>query len=130
MHDHVFERNIADRNRKEVDTVVTAAESRFRDEILTAVDNMVIPRTEMSVKSITESLGHGPNSVVQNPNQNVFSGIMENILRMGASSRVDLKIDPDRNDDTRNVEKFEDGHFPALNFICVRQLHAHHSRIN
>ena len=33
---------------------------------------------------------------------------------MSASNRIDLKVDQDRNDETRNVGIFEDGEFLAL----------------
>ena len=46
---------------------------------------------------------------------------------MLASSRVDLKIDQDRIDDTRNIEMFEDGEFPALRLYYDRHAHTHHN---
>ena len=49
-------------------------ENRMRDAILTAMDKVVIPRAEMTVRSITGSSGHGPNSVVQNPARRDFTG--------------------------------------------------------
>ena len=41
-------------------------ENRMHDAILAVIDNVVIPRVEMAVKSITNSTGHGTNSEVQN----------------------------------------------------------------
>ena len=78
-------------------------ESRLHDAILTAMDSVVIPHFEMAVRSITESSGSGPSSVVQNPDRWDFGGNTENTRLMSASSRIDLKVDQDKNDDTRNV---------------------------
>ena len=75
---------------------------------------MVIPRVEKPVISIIWSSARGPNSVVQNHDQRDFSGNMENTLLMTASSRTDLSINQDGNDEIRNGENFEDGDFPAL----------------
>ena len=86
----------------------------MHDIILTAMDNVVIPRVEMTVRSITRSLGQGPSSVVQNPDQRDLTGNTVNTPLMSASIRLDLNADRDRGEDTRNVQNFEDGVFPAL----------------
>ena len=104
-----------------------AVNNRVHDVILTAMDNLVIPRVVLAVRSITGSSGHGPKSVVQYPDQENSSGNMENTPLMTASSRIDTNINKDKKDETRNVENFEDGHFPALRLKCDRQSHTHHS---
>ena len=86
----------------------------MHDAILTAIDNVRIPRVEMAVRSITESSGRGPSSMVQIPDQRDFTGNAASTPPMSASSFVDLNNDQDRNDQTRNVENLEDGNFPAL----------------
>ena len=103
--------------------------NRMNDATLTAMNNVVIPRVEMTVRSIIESSGQGPSSVVQNPDRRDFTGNTENTPLMSASSRLDLNVDQDRNDDTRYVENFEDGEFPALKPCYDRRAHAHHRRI-
>ena len=65
--------------------------------------------------------------MVQKLNQRDFSRNTENNPLMSASSRVDLNTDQDRNDETGNVENFEDGNFPSLRSSYDRQAHAHHS---
>ena len=40
---------------------------RMHDANLTTMDNVVIPRVETAVRSITVSSGQRPSSVVQNP---------------------------------------------------------------
>ena len=90
------------------------------------MDNVLIPRVEKAMRSLTESLGRGPNRMVQNADRRDFSGNTEKTPLMSASSRVDLNIDRDRNDDTCNVENFEDGDFPALKPTYDRQARLHH----
>ena len=102
----VIENNIDDKLRKLVDVAVLTVENRMHDAILTALDNVVFPRVEMAVKSITGSSGQGPSSVVQNPKQRDFTGNTENTSLMLAASQLNLNVDQDRDDWTRNVENF------------------------
>ena len=69
----------------------------MHDTILTAMDNVVIARVEMAMRSITGSSRHGPNSVVQNSDRGDFTGNTENTPLMSASSRLDLNIDQKKN---------------------------------
>ena len=85
-YDQFIETNIADKTRQEVDNDVTAVKNRIYDAILTAMDNVVIPRAEMAARSLTESSGRGPNGIVQNTAQRDFSGNTENTPLMSASS--------------------------------------------
>ena len=90
--------------KKEVESAVTAVENWVLNAVLTTMDNVVIRRVEMAVGSITGSYGGGPHSVVQNADHRDFCGNMENTPLMTASSRADLNIDRDGNDETRNVK--------------------------
>ena len=110
----VIENNIDDKIRKAVDNAVMTVGNRMHDAILSAMDIIVIPRVEMAVRSITGSSVQGPSSVVQNPDRRDFTGNTENTPLMLASSRLDLNVDQDTDDEIRNVENFEDGDFPAL----------------
>ena len=83
------------------------------------MDIVVIPRVEMAVRSITGSSGHRPNSTVLNPDRRDFIGDPDNTPLKLASSRLDLNIDQDRIDETRDDENFEDGDFPALSTIMT-----------
>ena len=91
-----------------------SVENRMHDALLTAIDNLVIPRVEITVRSITGSSGRGPSSVVQNPGRRDFIGNTGNTPLMSTSSRIDLNFDQDRNYETSNVENFQDGDFPAF----------------
>ena len=87
---------------------------RMQNTILTAMDKMVIPRVETNMRSITGSSAHGPNSEVLYPDRRDFLGIAGNTPFMSASSRQDLNINQDKNDETRHEENFEYGNFPLL----------------
>ena len=119
--------NIDDKIRKAVDNAARTVENRVRDAILSAMDNVVIPRGEMAVRTITGSTGHGLNSTIQNPDRRDFVGNRVSTLFKSASSRLDLNIDQDRKDETRDFEKFQDGNFPVLRTNFDRQSHAHHT---
>ena len=84
----------------------------------------------MAVKSVTDSLGRGPSSMVQNRDQRDFSGNTENTPLLSVSSRVDLNIDQERNDETRNIENFEIGGFLAFRRSYDRQTRAHHYNLS
>ena len=104
-------------------------ENRMHDAILTAIDNVVIPRVETAVKAITGSTGHGTNGEVQNSDRRDFIGNIRNTPLVSASSRLDLDAELNRNDESRNNVDFEDGDFPALKHNYDRREHAHHRKL-
>ena len=116
-----------DRIRDAVDSAVMAVENRMHDAILTAVNDVVIPRVEMAVISSTGSSRNGPNSIVHNPEWRNFTGNTENTPLKSASSRLDLKIDQDVIDENRDIYSSVDDHFPATRFNYDRRAHAHHT---
>ena len=65
--------------------------------------------------------------MVQNPEQRDFTGNTKNIPLMSASSRININVDQDRNDETRSFENFEDDDFPALRPKYDRNAHAYHN---
>ena len=90
------------------------------------MDKVVIPRVETAVKAITGSVGHGPNSSVQNPDRRDFTGKTEITPLRSASSRLDLNIEQDEIDDARDIYNTEDANFPATKLDYGRRAHAHH----
>ena len=60
----VIGNRIDDKIKKAVDSDVMAVENRMHDASFTAMNNMVIPRVEMAVRSIIGSSGQGPSSLV------------------------------------------------------------------
>ena len=121
--------NTDDRIRDVVDTAVIAVENFMHDAILTTMNDVVIARVNMAVKSITGSSGNGPNGKVQNPDRRDFTGNTENTLLRSASSWLKLNIEQDEIDETRDIDNSEDGDFPSTRLNYDRRAHAHHSRI-
>ena len=74
----VIENNIEDKITRAVSSAVMTVENCMHDAILTAIDNVIIPRVEILVKSITGSTGHGTNSEIQNPDRRDFLGNIRN----------------------------------------------------
>ena len=97
----VVKNNIDNRIGKAFDNAVKTVENRIQDAILTAMDNVVIPRVENT----------------------------KNTPIMSASSRLDLKIDQDKIDESRNIENFGDGDFPELSSNYDWRAHTHHTAV-
>ena len=104
-------------------------ENCMQDAILTAMDRVVMPRIEISVRTITDSSGHGTSRVVKNPNRGDFTGNAENTPLLWVPSRLNLNIDQDHIDETRDIENFENGHLPALKPNSDGRAQAHHSSV-
>ena len=68
----------------------------------------------MAVRTIAGTSGHGPNSVVQKPDRRDFIGNRGYTPLKWASSRLNLSIDQDEIDETRDSPNSEDVDFPAL----------------
>ena len=125
----VIGNNTDDKIRDAVDSVVIVVENRMHDAILTAINDVVIPQVEMTVRPITRTPGNGPNSIVQNPDQRDFTKNTKNTPLRLASSRLDLIIDRDIIDETRDIDDFQDGDLPATRLNYDRRAHAHHSHL-
>ena len=108
----VFERNIANCLGIKVGSAVAAVQNRMHDLILTAMNSVVMPIVGMAVKLITGSSRHGPNSIVQNPDQKDFLSGMDDIPLLTIYSRTDLNINDNENNETWNSEwQYRDWHF-------------------
>ena len=53
---HTFEENIVSKMRSKVDNVMTSVKTRVQDAVLTAIQNLVIPRIELAMKSANAHL--------------------------------------------------------------------------
>ena len=71
---HSLEKNIVNKKRSKLDSVTTVLETRVKDAVLTVIENLVIPRVELAMKSLNASSGHWVGSVVLDPDQKEFSG--------------------------------------------------------
>ena len=123
----VLENRIDEQNKKAVSSAVMTVENCMHDEILTAIDRVIIPKIEMAMKSITGSAGRGRSSEVHKSDRRNFLENIRNNPFTSASSRLDLDNELVRNDETRNDVDFKDGDFPALKPNNGWREHAHHT---
>ena len=45
---HTLEKNVVGKVKNEMDSVVTTVQTRLKDTVMTAVENLVIPRVELA----------------------------------------------------------------------------------
>ena len=107
---HTLEENIVSKVRNEVDIVMTLVETRVQDAVLTAIQNLVMPRVELE------------------PDHRDFTGIIEG-LQMTASSRTNSHTDLNRIDETRGYSIVEAGDWLDNERNTDRQTHTHHSSV-
>ena len=119
--------NTDNRIKDTIDSAVIVVENRMRNAILTAMNDVVIPRVEMSVRWITGSSGNGHSSIVQNLDRKDFTGITRNTPLRSASSQLDSNIEQDEIDKIRDFDSSEDGDLPATRLDYDRRAHAHHT---
>ena len=79
---------------------MTTVETRVQDGVLTAMENLVIPRVELAMKSTNASFGRNAVGNVLEPDRRDSSGKIEG-LQMTTSSRINLHTDLNRIDETR-----------------------------
>ena len=126
---HTLEDYIVSKVQSEVDNVITTIETRVQDALLTAIENLVIPRVELALKSANASSGRSVDSNVLEPDQRDFSGNIEG-LQMTALSRINSRTDSNRIDETRDNITVEEGDLLVNERNIDRQTHTHHSIIS
>ena len=122
---NTLEANFFRKVRSEVDNVMTSVESRVKDAVLTAIENLVISRVELALKSAN---AHSERSVDGNAlesDQNDFLGGIEG-LRMTASNRLHSHMDLNRIDETRGNITVEERGFLVNEKNHDRQTNAYH----
>ena len=103
------ESNTGDRIRYVIDNAVITVKNCMHDAILTAMNNLVIPRVEIALRSITGWSGKGSKCIVQNPDRSDFTGNTENTRLRSASKWFDLfNIEQHDIDETRDFDNSED----------------------
>ena len=121
---HTREENIFSKVRSEVDNAMITVETRVQDAVLTAIQNLVIPRVELAMKSADASSGRSIGGNVLEPDQRDFSGNIEG-LQSTASSRINSRTDLNRIDETRGNITVGDLLVNERNID--RQTHTHHT---
>ena len=76
---HTLVENIVSKARSEVDGVMTTVEFRIQDAVLTAIDNLVIPRVELAMKSTNASPRRSVDCNVLGSDQRDSSGNVEGL---------------------------------------------------
>ena len=89
---------------------MTSVETSVQDAVLTAIENLVIPRVELGMKAAIAPSGCSVVGNVLEPDQRDFLGNIES-LRMTASSRINSHTDLNRSDGTRGNITVEEGNF-------------------
>ena len=124
---HTLERNVVDKSRSEVDSVMTTVETRVQDAVLSAIEDLVLPRVELAMKSINASSGRDADSVVPDPDWRDFSGNIEG-LQMTTSSRFNSNSDLNRIDENRGSIAVEGGDLLVNERNFERQTNRHSSQ--
>ena len=81
-------KKISDSVRSEVENVVATVETRICEAILSVLDNLVVPRMELAMRSVSSSSALNPSHVLLDPDRR-FSSDDSNGLQITASSGFD-----------------------------------------
>ena len=103
-----LEENIVSKVRSEEDNVMTSVETRVQDVVLTAIENLVIPKVELAMKSANAHPERSFDGNVLEPDQKDFLGNIEG-LQMTGSGRINSDTDLNRIDETRGNITVEEG---------------------
>ena len=121
------ESSFTDRLSSEVDNALATGETRVRDAILVAKDNLVISMVNPSIKSVHASSGRDPRSVALDSDQIILSGNVES-LHMTASSSLNSNTDLDRIDVTHVNITVEAGYLQSVK-KTLTDKHSHHKTL-
>ena len=124
--DQIIENNIDNKLKMAVKSAVMTLKKWMHDAISTRMDNVVVTRVAVAVRSTTEMSGRGSSSVVQDPHQWDLAKSTGNTPLMSASSRISLNVGQHKNVATRDDESFEVGNFLALRPKNDHRAHANH----
>ena len=121
MDIHTLEKNIVSKVRNGVDYVMTTVETRVQDAVWTAMENFVIPRVQLAMKSVKASSVQKVDGKVLEPDQR------DNIedLQMTASSGLNSCTNLKRIDETRGNVTEDGGYLLANERKLDRQTHIH-----
>ena len=106
-----LERSFKERIDREMNNIVDTVEDKIQNAILTAVDNIIMPKIELAVSSVNASSGRDVTSVVANSERGEHVGIdtsFENASGNNNTLRASIL-----NDETRNNILHEAGVLPV-----------------
>ena len=108
----------------ELSNIVDTVEDRIQNEILTAIDNIVAPKTELAIRSINASSGRDAASMMTNSESGEHAGI--NVSFENASGNNKVQQVPYGNDVTRNDIPDEVSELSVPETLIDQQTHTHH----
>ena len=111
-----------------MDNVMTSVEAGVQDAVLTTIENLVIPRVEVAMKSSIAPSERSVGGNVIEPDQRDFLGNTEG-LQMTVSSRINSHKDLNRIDETHSNIIVEEGDLLVNKKSIDRQTYAHHTKI-
>ena len=125
MNVKTLERCFNERVDREMNNIVDTVEDRIHNAILTAIDNVVAPKIELAIRSISASSGRDVTSVSVNSERREHTGI--NASFENASGNNDTQVISKVNDETRHsiTEEVSELSVPETHFD--RQPQTHHS---
>ena len=124
MNVKTLERCFNERVDREMNNIVDTVEDRIQNAILTAIDNIVAPKIELAIRSISASSGRDVTSVSVNSERREHAGI--NASFENASGNNDTQVISKVNDETRHsiTEEVSELSVPETHFDW--QPHTHH----
>ena len=112
---------------REMSNIVDTVEERIQNAILTAIDFIVAPKTEVQIRSIKAPSGRDATSVTANSERGEHVGISSSFEN--ASGNNNVLHESNVNDETRNdiLEKVSEWSVPETRFDL--HTHTHHNRV-
>ena len=124
MNVKTLERCFNERVDREMNNIVDTVEDRIQNAILTAIYNIVAPKIELAIRSISASSGRDVTSVSVNSKRREHAGI--NASFENASGNNDTQVISKVNDETRHGITEEVSEFSVPETHFDRQPHTHH----
>ena len=119
-----LERCFNERIDREMNNIVDTVEDRIQNAILTALDNIVAPKIELSIRSTNASSGRDVTSVSGNSERREHVGINAS-LESASENNSTLGV-TNINDEPRRSFQDEVSESPVQGTQFDRQSHAHH----
>ena len=119
-----LQRCVKERIDREMNNIVDTVEDRIQNAILTAIDNIVAPKIELTIRSINASSGRKVTSVAANSEPGEHVGI--NASFENASENNNIQQVLNRNDEIRRNIPDEVSEFSVPETHVDRQTHTHH----
>ena len=122
-----LERCFNERIDKEMNNFVVMVEDRIQNAILTAVDNIIMPKIELAVRSVNTSSGRDVTSVGANSERGEHVGLnasFENASGSDKTLRASIL-----NDETRNNILHEVSDLSVPETCFDRHTHTHHTNL-